>query len=68
MVSTHLFLGPCRGCFILGNLLLSNNFVDERRSSVLNDQATVIFDVEFDVQLFLPWQISLQVDGISYLV
>ena len=29
-------------------------FVDERRSSVVNDQATAIFDVEFDVQLVLP--------------
>ena len=29
-------------------------FVDKRRSSVLSDQATVIFGVEFDVQLVLP--------------
>ena len=36
----------------------ATTFVDERCSSVVNDQATAIFDVEFDVQLVLPWQIS----------
>ena len=36
----------------------ATTFVDEKRSSVLSDQATVIFDVELDVQLVLPWQIS----------
>ena len=29
-------------------------FADERCSSVVNDQATAIFDVEFDVQMVLP--------------
>ena len=32
----------------------ATTFVDERRSSVVNDQATAIFDIEFDVQLVLP--------------
>ena len=41
----------------------ATTIVDERRISVLSDQATVIFDVEFDVQLVVPWQIC-----ISYLV
>ena len=36
----------------------ATTFVDERRLFVLSDQATVIFDVEFDIQLVLPWQIS----------
>ena len=36
----------------------ATTFVDERCLSVVNDQATAIFDVEFDVQFVLPWQIS----------
>ena len=44
----------------------ATTFVNERRSSVLSDQATVIFDVEFDVQWFFLCR--FQVDGVSYLV
>ena len=32
--------------------------VDERHFFVLTDQATVISNIEFDVQFVLPWQIS----------
>ena len=46
----------------------ATTFVDERRSSVLSDQATVIFDVEFDVQLVLSWQIFSRSYFLSCLV
>ena len=36
---------------------LATTFVYERCSPVLNDQAAVIFDVEFDIELVLPLQI-----------
>ena len=51
-------LDPAKGISHYVTCFSATTFVDERRSSVLSDQATVIFDVEFDVQLVLPWQIS----------
>ena len=36
----------------------ATTLVDKRRLSVLSNQDTLIFDVEFDIRLVLPWQIS----------